>query len=124
MPFVMSYRAKTMMTRDTSRHCDITIRTYNKIIAYLINIIKKEWDTIKDYGAHPNDKTMLVEKFVHKTKQNPAPKYADFDEQFPNLPCYLRRDAIQTALGDYKSWKTNHQNWLDNGRQGGNHVSL
>ena len=118
VPFVMSYKAKTMMSRDTSRHCDMTIRIYNQIIAYLLKIIQNEWDVIKDYGTHPNEKKTFVEKLIHKTRQNHDPKYADFDEQFPNLPTYLRRDAIQTALGDYKSWVSNHQNWLDNGRQG------
>ena len=46
MPFVMSYRAKTMMTRDTSRHCDMTIRTYNKIIAYLIKYLMMGMRTV------------------------------------------------------------------------------
>lgn len=34
------------------------------------------------------------------------------------MPSYLRRAAIQEAIGDYCSYASNRANWVQNGKQG------
>ena len=46
---------------------------------------------------------------MHETKKNRA-KY-DFDLRFPRLPSYLRRSAIQHALGSVSSYETRLGLW-------------
>ncbi|NSD54166.1 transposase, partial [Blautia wexlerae] len=46
---------------------------------------------------------------VHTTKKNHA--CFDFDIRFPKMPSYLRRSAIQHALGTVSSYKTRLDLW-------------
>ena len=41
---------------------------------------------------------------------NPSPKY-DFDSAFYKFPSYLRRAAIQSAVGSYSSYQSALSNW-------------
>ena len=58
----------------------------------------------------------FAEKLIHTTKYNTA-KY-DFDAKFYKFPSYLRRAAIQAALGSVSSYYSNHKNWETNGKVG------
>ena len=44
-------------------------------------------------------------------KDNPDPIY-DFDAKFYKMPSYLRRGAINEAIGKVSSYKTNLDNWI------------
>ena len=50
-----------------------------------------------------------AEHLVHTTKKNHA--CFDFDIRFPKMPSYLRRSAIQHALGTVSSYKTRLDLW-------------
>ena len=50
---------------------------------------------------------------VHMTKKNTA--RFDFDLRFPKMPSYLRRSAIQHALGSVSSYETRLGQWKETG---------
>ena len=52
-----------------------------------------------------------IETLIHATKDNPDPIY-DFDAKFYKMPSYLRRGAINEAIGKVSSYKTNLDNWI------------
>ena len=58
-----------------------------------------------------------AEHLVHTTKKNPA--RFDFDLRFPKMPSYLRRAAIQHALGSVSSYETRMELWEKSGEKAG-----
>jgi IS605 OrfB family transposase len=52
-----------------------------------------------------------VEKFIHQTTKNPKQKYKYFDKNFHKFPSYLRRAAIEAALGQVSSFSTRYDQW-------------
>ena len=54
-----------------------------------------------------------MERCIHATKDNPDPKY-DFDTKFYKMPSYMRRGAINEAIGKVSSYKSNLDNWNKN----------
>lgn len=113
MLVTVSNKGRIHAGRDTYDCLAKTIKIYNQVIAYLIPVIQNNWNDIKKH-EYANQQQQHIERLVHARKNHPAdPRYTDFDQKFNQLPSYLRRDAINTALGDYKSWQSNHDNWLE-----------
>ena len=50
-----------------------------------------------------------AEHLIHTTKKNHA--HFDFDIRFPKMPSYLRRAAIQHALGSVSSYESRMEQW-------------
>ncbi len=48
---------------------------------------------------------------MHSTKDHPVVKYPRFDKRFYKFPSYLRRGAINDALGKVSSYMSNLNNW-------------
>lgn len=85
------------------------IDIYNRVLAYFIDVIDKEFDDLDSYSG--KDIVRLVERLVHRTKNNPSPKYADFNVLFYKFPSYFRRSAIASAYGKVKSYRSLYQHW-------------
>ena len=85
-----------------------TVMIYSDAVKYLIDVVNNEWDDIKELTS--KKAMMYIEKQIHKTSKNLDPKY-DFDSKFYKFPSYLRRNAIATAIGKIKSYKSNLVNW-------------
>lgn len=85
-----------------------TIQIYREAVSFLIDIVNKEWSSLETITGELNRFTE-VEHLVHTTKGNIA-KY-DFDSKFYKFPSYLRRAAINSALGCVSSYKSNLENW-------------
>lgn len=92
-----------------------TIDIFRNAVAYLTKVYEKEYDTLNQI-EQSKSRFNLAERLVHNTKNNNA-KY-DFDNHFYKMPTYMRRNAIQKALGIVDSYKTNYQKWLNNKRKG------
>ena len=62
---------------------------------------------------HLSTKSLVnaVEKLIHTTKNNPLPKYKEFNQKFYKFPSYFRRGAISSAFGKVKSYRSNFKNW-------------
>lgn len=88
---------------------------YRDALSFLTAVFDSEW---KALSAIEKAKTRFntAEHLVHGTKYNIA-KY-DFDVHFHKMPSYLRRAAIQEALGCVSSYHSNHDNWEKGGKQG------
>lgn len=97
------------------RMFDDTIKLYREAVSFLIDCFNKEWLAIQSVDK-AKAKFNFAEKLVHTTKYNVA-KY-DFDAKFYKFPSYLRRAAIQAALGSVSSYRSNYKNWEANGKVG------
>ena len=94
---------------------DNTIKIYREAVSFLIHCFSKEWSAILAIeGSKP--RFNFAEKLVHTTKYSKA-KY-NFDAKFYKFPSYLRRAAIQAALGSVSSYYSNYKNWETNGKVG------
>ena len=87
-----------------------TVSVYRHAVDYLINVCLKEWDTISAVNGNLLQQ-QYVERCIHSTKGNPEPIY-DFDTKFYKMPSYLRRGAINEAIGKVSSYKSNLGNWI------------
>ena len=85
------------------------VALYRHAVDFLIPVVLEEWDQIKDIKK-ANRQMRVIERAVHCTKKNPAPKY-DFDFHFCKFPSYLRRAAIIAAIGKVSSYRSNHARW-------------
>ena len=84
-----------------------TISIYREAVDDLLTVCYDNWDKISQLNG--NRKLSLVEHLVHRTKDNPHPAY-DFDSKFYKLPSYLRRGAINVAIGKIASYTSNLDN--------------
>ena len=92
-----------------------TIEIYRKALAYLIDVVNKEWDAASAVKG-VKKQVQCVEKWIHTTKSNMA-KY-DFDQRFYKMPSYLRRAVIAEAIGAVSSYRSNYANWEAAGKIG------
>ena len=92
-----------------------TIRIFRRALSYLMDIVDKEWDFVKDAGLSL-EKQQYVERLVHSTSKRTA-KYR-FDTEFPKYPSFLLRDTISMAIGAVSSYRSNYKNWEENGKVG------
>ena len=73
-----------------------TLDIYRSAVSCLIEIYAQTWDELAVI-TEPKKRFNTAEHLVHTTKKNQA--RFDFDLRFPKMPSYLRRAAIQHALG-------------------------
>ena len=96
-----------------------TISVYREAVDFLIEVCLKEWDNISCINGTVFQQ-QYVERLCHKTKKNPETKYGSFDKKFYKFPSYLRRGAIQEAIGKVASYQSNLKNWeaMENVKRG------
>ena len=85
-----------------------TLEIYRSAVSYLTEIYGQVW---KELAGIPDAKRRFnaAEHLVHTTKKNQA--RFDFDIRFPKMPSYLRRAAIQHALGSVSSYESRLELW-------------
>lgn len=106
MKIVSSYKVAILPSNKISFKGTVAI--YRKAIAFLIDVYNQEWSKLSAIEKK-YDRFVYAENLVHSTKNNNA-KY-DFDKLFYKFPSYLRRAAINAAIGAISSYITNYQNW-------------
>ncbi|MBQ3975702.1 MAG: transposase [Lachnospiraceae bacterium] len=85
-----------------------TFEVYRSAAAYLIPVFDSVWGELEETGSAKR-RFNAAEHLVHNTKKNTA--RFDFDLRFPKMPSYLRRAAIQFALGTVSSYRTRLEAW-------------
>ena len=85
-----------------------TLDIFRKAVSYLIPVYAGTWEELSEI-RNPQKRFNAAEHLVHETKKNPA-RFA-FDRHFPKMPSYLRRAAIQHALGAVSSYQTRFGLW-------------
>ena len=93
-----------------------TLDIYRSAVSCLIEIYAQTWDELAVI-TEPKKRFNTAEQLVHTTKKNQA--RFDFDLRFPKMPSYLRRAAIQHALGSVSSYKTRLGLWKKTNQKGG-----
>ena len=93
-----------------------TLELYRSAVSCLTEIYEQVWEELEEI---PDAKRRFnaAEHLVHTTKKNSA--RFDFDLRFPKMPSYLRRAAIQHALGSVSSYKTRMDLWTKSGKKQG-----
>ena len=107
---------------------DKTIAIYRNAVHYISDIAMRHYDELKSLESITgNDGKVIVsaqqrrqqkmERLIHSTANNDA-TYKRFDKEFYKFPSYLRRDAINTAIGLILSYRSQLQKWEDGGKHG------
>lgn len=86
-----------------------TIGIYRHAVDFLIGVCLEEWEQIVPLKGQ--NRLTYVEALIHVTAKHPDVIYPEFDERFYKLPSYLRRAAINEAIGKVSSYKSNLANW-------------
>ena len=91
-----------------------TLELYRSAVSCLTEIYEQVWEELEEI---PDAKRRFnaAEHLVHTTKKNSA--RFDFDLRFPKMPSYLRRAAIQHALGSVSSYETRMDLWTKSGEK-------
>lgn len=87
-----------------------TVTIYRDYVRRLISIVNLHWREIAVIDAQQR----YVEQLFHQTKDNPNPKYARFfglGTKLYKFPSYLRRAAINDAIGHVSSFQTRYRDW-------------
>jgi IS605 OrfB family transposase len=84
-----------------------TVETYRAMVRALIGVIYVHWKEIQ-LSTSP---CACVEKLMHRTSKNTNPRYKYFEEKFYKFPSYLRRAAIEVAIGQVSSFITRYDKW-------------
>ena len=89
-----------------------TMEIYRQAVSYLTEIYAQVWEELRKI-PETKKRFNTAEHMVHMTKKNTA--RFDFDLRFPKMPSYLRRSAIQHALGSVSSYETRLGQWKETG---------
>ena len=92
-----------------------TLVIYRDALTFIIDVMDKEFTSSLD-DITTKDCVNIVESLIHRTKNNPEPKY-DFSVKFHKFPSYFRRAAISKAFGALKSHRSNLANWEEERKQ-------
>ena len=121
MSIKATYEARIPDTQDKSgrvKHAlDQTHKHALEQLEWLVKHINQEWELLQQYSTIEK-KQRQVERLIHATKKNPSPKYPEYDQLYGYTPSYIRRSLIRKAIGHVKSFKSNYDNWIKNGKQG------
>lgn len=90
----------------------VTSSIYRDYVRFLMHIANTHWPQIG--GLKGKQRLTALEKLFHPTKANPSPRYARFFQRagFYKFPSYLRRAAINAAIGQVSSFHTRYRDWV------------
>ena len=91
-----------------------TLDVYRSAVSYLTEIYEQVWEELEGI-LEAKKRFNEAEHLIHTTKKNQA--RFDFDIRFQKMPSYLRRAAIQHALGSVSSYKTQLGLWEKTGQR-------
>ena len=95
-----------------------TMSVFRQSVNYAVPKIDEMWVQISAIPVADNQRRNYTEHLFHKTKDNPSPVYGEFDTLFKNMPSYFRRAVLTKATGIVSSYRSNYENWLENGSIG------
>lgn len=104
------------LTRPQRVWAVLTVAEYRHFLKPLVLIGYWNWETLSVLGS--KERVNTLEKLIHKTSANPNPKYGWYFQaaianhpSFRKFPSYLRRAAIQDAIGIVSSFITRWEMW-------------
>ena len=105
MKITSSYAIK--LTGDL-KSLENALTIYRNALRFIIPIVNAHWGELKDL-KNTKQRMTYTEKLIHSTANSQA--CYNFDEKFPKFPTYLRRSAINKALGIVSSYYSNLETW-------------
>lgn len=87
-----------------------TVTIYRDMVRRLISVVNLRWKEIAVVEAQQR----YVQQLFHATKDNPSPIFGKFfglGTRLYKFPSYLRRAAINDAIGHVSSFQTRYRNW-------------
>ena len=89
-----------------------TVKIYRAAVDFFIGVADAEWETVSKLNSLKEKLTML-EFLTNRTEKHTIVKYPFYeaDKRFYKLPSYLRRAAINEAIGKVSSYRSNLANW-------------
>ena len=106
MKISTTYSAKIKHYNDIFKE---TVRLYRAAVDFFLMVCDSEWDAISSLEGSKR-KLQFIEKLTHTTARRPVVEYC-FEADFYKFPSYLRRAAINEAVGKYSSYRSNLANW-------------
>ena len=108
--------------KNCTRVFDQTLEIYRAAVSYLMDIALLHYDELilikpVDKVSAQQLRQQYMEHLIHSTGSSHA-KYCGFDRRFYKFPSYLRRDAINTAVGRVFSYRSLLKNWEESGSKG------
>lgn len=98
---------------EAKRYLEMTVSEYRLLCKALSYVVMGHWAEI----VKSTSRCAAVEKLIHKTNNNPNPKYQYFQKRFYKFPSYLRRAAIEFVLGQVSSFLTRYYDWQSGKRK-------
>ena len=95
--------------KDRNRSFKNSVFLYRKAVDWYIGVCLNEWEGILSIEG-PKARLTFVEQLTVSTKSRSGLTY-DFTSYLYKFPCYLRRAAINEAIGLVSSYKSNYANW-------------
>lgn len=86
-----------------------TIDAYRRAVRALCTVLMTHWSDL----ASLSNKCQAVEALFHATAKRPRVKYPVLGRMLGKMPSYLRRAAIEHAVGVTASFQSNWSNFLD-----------
>jgi IS605 OrfB family transposase len=108
-PFVRSEQHKLQARPDEREDMARTIQFYRRAVRMLCGVLMVHWPEISKSPSQ----CQFVESLFHFTNNRPVVKYPVLDRALGKMPSYLRRAAIESALGAVSSFMSNWSNFLD-----------
>lgn len=104
------------MTQKQRQLAILTVAEYRYFLKHLVLISYWNWEKLSLLTSQ--ERVNTLEKLIHKTRDNPNPKYYWYFQKaignhpsFRKFPSYLRRAAIQDALGIVSSFVARWDAW-------------
>jgi IS605 OrfB family transposase len=106
---------KWQLNPDTEQlnYLEATVNEYRAFCKALSYVVTLHWTKI----VEATSRCAAIEKLIHKTRDNPNPKYQYFQNRFYKFPSYLRRAAIEFVLGQVCSFQTRYYDWQSGKRK-------
>ena len=108
-PTIRTDKWQIVATSQQRELLEKTVCEFRCLVRALVGVIYTHWSSIGRLDA--KSQIPAVEKLIHATAKNPAPKYRYFNQRFYKFPSYYRRGAIQFAVGQVSSFVTRYREW-------------
>ena len=98
--------------KNTSGAFSVSVEIFRAAVDFFIDVAIREWDTITTVSGLTK-RQGIVEKLTITTAQRlTVPHdFAAADHRFYKMPSYLRRSAVNSALGAVSSYRSNLASW-------------
>ena len=103
------------VSADEHHVLGLTVEQYRLFVRPLVIAINSQWHNLETVKSL--DRFVFVEKMFIQTAKNPTPKHSYFANRarlnpaFLKFPSYLRRAAINEAMGIVSSFRTRYDQW-------------